>query len=562
MRSSAGLRTLASAMSRVAAIALDAADVHVVQRLIDRGELPFLRALRERSARYALRSDRLYRGTLIWEAFLTGREDVGHWAASGFAFEPDTYACFQVGPLGTMPFYERAPGIAPIAIDVPHLSPSGSGVRVCWGGHVLNRVRGSVPRGLLREIDEQFGGNPAFRADHLYAWHRREYVESLGGALVEGARRRIDIAEWLQRRYRDWNLILVAMSEGHSAGENFGHTLDEAHPLASTPTADLAWQKLVEVYRALDDAVSRFAATLPQDTALLVFGLHGMAINDADLPSQALLPELLYRLQRGRSRLREVDQQQWRGAGCPPVVPKSAVTWKQHMDSRWRGSRPGRSSFRRLARRVLPDAVLDARRRHQERGTSAVDGESAGPDETKRGHPKLDGSVPSWYRESWPEQGAFALPTFSDARVRINLQGRELHGVVPLDEYAQFCSRVEAWLRASRDARTGRPAVSDVCSTGDHDLLDPEGPDADLIVQWAPGVDAIVHPDVGAIGPYPFRRTGGHTPHGFAWLSGPGIEPGEHGERLARDVPPTILTLLGHPVPPDIHGTPLLSRSR
>jgi hypothetical protein len=106
-------------MSRVAAIALDAADVHVVQRLIDRGELPFLRALRERSARFQLRRDTLYRGTLIWEAFLAGREDVGHWGGSGFAFEPDSYACFQVGPLGTTPFFERATGIAPIAVDVP-----------------------------------------------------------------------------------------------------------------------------------------------------------------------------------------------------------------------------------------------------------------------------------------------------------------------------------------------------------------------------------------------------------------------------------------------------------
>jgi predicted AlkP superfamily phosphohydrolase/phosphomutase len=549
-------------MSRVAAIALDAADVHVVQHLIDRGELPFLGALRARSARYELRSDDLYRSTLLWESFLAGREDARNGAGGGFVFEPDAYASFPVGALGTTPFYEQAPGIVPIAIDVPHLSPSGSGVRVCsWGGHVLTSVRGSVPRGLLHEIDEQFGPHPAFGADHAYAWHRREYVESLGDALAEGARRRIEVAGWLQQRFRDWNLILVALTEAHSAGENFGHTFDEAHPLASIPTAALAWRKLVDVYRALDDAVGRFAATLPEDTALLVFALHGMTVNDADLPSQVLLPELLYRLQRGRSRLRDVDQQKWRRAGCPPVVPKSAVTWKQHLDAQWKGARPGRSGFRRRGRRLLPNAVLDARQRHTERESRVVPGQSAAAEDTDRGHRKLDGSVPSWYRQAWPELRAFALPTFSDARVRINLQGRERRGVVPLDEYGRFCAKVEAWVRSSRDARTGRPAVVDVCSNRAHDPLDPEGPDADLVVRWAAGVDAIVHPDVGTIGPYPFRRTGGHTPHGFAWLSGPGIEPGGQGERLTRDVPPTILSLLGQPVPHYIDGTPLLSRS-
>jgi predicted AlkP superfamily phosphohydrolase/phosphomutase len=549
-------------LSRVAAIALDAADVHVVQHLIDRGELPFLRAVRAGSARYGLRSDALYRSTLLWEAFLAGREDAGSWAGGGFVFEPDSYASFQVGALGTMPFYEQAPGIVPISIDVPHLSPTGSGVRVCsWGGHVLTS-RGSVPRGLLHEIDEQFGPHPAFRADRAYAWHRREYVESLGDALAEGARRRIEVAGWLQERFPDWNLIFVALSEAHSAGENFGHTLDEAHPLASIPTAALAWQKLVEVYRALDDAVGRFAATLPEDTALLVFALHGMTVNDADLPSQALLPELLYRLQRGRSRLLDVDQQKWRRAGFPPVVPKSAVTWMQHLDSRWKGARPGGSGFRRLGRRFLPNAVLDARQRHVERGSRVVPSESAASDESDRGHRKLDGSVPSWYREAWPELRAFALPTFSDARVRINLQGRERCGVVPRDEYGRFCAEVEAWVRSSRDARTGRPAVEDVSSPRAGDPLDPEGPDADLVVRWAPGVDAIVHPEVGTIGPYPFRRTGGHTPYGFAWLSGPGIDPGEQGERLARDVPSTILSLLGQQVPHGIDGRPLLSRSQ
>jgi predicted AlkP superfamily phosphohydrolase/phosphomutase len=546
-------------MSRVAAIALDAADAHVIQHLTDRGELPFLASLRARSARYEIRSDALYRSTLLWEAFLAGREDERDRTGGGFVFEPDSYTSFPAGALGTVPFYERAPGIVPIAIDVPHLSPSGNGVRVClWGGHVLTSVRGSVPRALLNEIDEQFGPHPAFGADNVYAWHRREYVESLGDALAEGARRRIEVAGWLQQRFPDWNLMLVAMSEAHSAGENFGHTLDDGHPLASSPTAALAWQKLFDVYRALDDAVGSFAATLPEDTALLVFALHGMTVNDADLPSQVLLPELLYRLQRGRSRLRDVDQEKWRRAGCPPVTPKPAVTWKQHLDSRWKGRRPGRSGVRRLARQVLPNAWIDAVKHHMERGRRAPD-ESGATDETDRGHRTPDGSIPSWYRGDWPELRAFALPSSSDSRVRINLQGRERRGLVPLDEYGPFLSQVETWVRSSRDGRTGRPAVDDVCSNRAHDPLDPEGPDADLVFRWAPGVDAIVHPDVGTIGPYPFRRTGGHTPHGFAWLSGPGIEPGEHGERLARDVPPTILTLLGHPVPHDIHGTPLLS---
>src|SRR5262249_61694751 len=122
-------------MPRVAAIALDAAEIDVLDDLIDRGEVPALGALRDRSARYRLRSDSLYRGTLVWEAFLAGRDDVGHSTGGGFSFASDSYTCFEGGPPGTTPFYERAPGIGAIPLAVPHRAPSARGVRVPgWGG--------------------------------------------------------------------------------------------------------------------------------------------------------------------------------------------------------------------------------------------------------------------------------------------------------------------------------------------------------------------------------------------------------------------------------------------
>lgn len=544
------------AVSRVAAIGLDAAELGFVEQLIDQGELPHLAAIRARSARYELRNDQLYRGTTVWEAFLAGREDAGHRDAGGFAFEPESYSPEHVRALGTTPFYERPDRIVPIALDVPHLTPTGDGVRVCcWGGHILGSARASVPSELLPEIDERFGPHPAFNADHVYAWHRPEYVEQLGRDLAAGARQRVEVAGWLQERVRDWNLLLVVMSEAHSAGENFGHALGPAHPLANVATAALAREQLVAVYRALDDAVGRFAASLPEGTALVVFALHGMTVNDADLPSQVLLPELLYRAQRGHARMRDLDHARWRRAGCPPVVPRPAATWKEHVAGRWKGTRPGGSrGLRRVGRRVVPDAVLEARRRRTRR-----DQDVDAPDDATSG---VNGQVPCWYRAAWPELRAFALPTFSDPQVRINLEGRERHGVVAVEDYERACSEVEGWLGSCRDARTGLPAVADMTLPRADDPLDPLAPDADVVVHWRPGVDAIVHPEVGTIGPFPFRRTGGHTPHGFAWLSGPGIGSGDRGERPARDVPPTILSLLGRPVPSDVDGTPIATSSR
>jgi hypothetical protein len=75
-------------------------------------------------------------------------------------------------------------------------------------------------------------------------------------------------------------------------------------------------------------------------------------------------------------------------------------------------------------------------------------------------------------------------------------------------------------------------------------------------------VDAFDHPEVGTIGPFPFRRTGGHRPGGFVLVAGPGIPPVELGTHDALDVPATVAALAGgdltglegRPLPLDARG--------
>jgi hypothetical protein len=83
--------------------------------------------------------------------------------------------------------------------------------------------------------------------------------------------------------------------------------------------------------------------------------------------------------------------------------------------------------------------------------------------------------------------------------------------------------------------------------------------EADLIFVWN-GPLAFEHPALGRIGPVPFRRTGGHTgPYGMAYLRGPDIAAGDRGVRSSFDVAPTVIGLLGEPVPHGTSGTSLLA---
>ena len=163
------------------------------------------------------------------------------------------------------------------------------------------------------------------------------------------------------------------------------------------------------------------------------------------------------------------------------------------------------------------------------------------------------------YRQHWPLMRAFALPSFYDGQVRLNVEGREGSGVVPQSRYGQACHEVEALLGECRDPRSGRAAVADVVRLRDGDPLSPDGHVGDLQVRWSGPLEALEHPRWGTVGPLPYRRTGGHGPNGFAFVAGPRIEPCDLGLRDALDVTPTILALLGRPVDPRCEGSPLVA---
>ena len=139
---------------------------------------------------------------------------------------------------------------------------------------------------------------------------------------------------------------------------------------------------------------------------------------------------------------------------------------------------------------------------------------------------------------------AFALPTYSLGRVRINLRGRERDGVVLPDRYGAACDEVEAILRACRNPRTRRPIVVDVARVRGSDPMDPGGPSADLVVTWTDCPDALEHPNAGVVGPLPYGRTGAHGPGGFLMVTGPGIPVSSSDPRPATALTSIVRGLL------------------
>ncbi len=155
-----------------------------------------------------------------------------------------------------------------------------------------------------------------------------------------------------------------------------------------------------------------------------------------------------------------------------------------------------------------------------------------------------------WYGDLWPRMRAFALPSFAEGYVRVNLAGREREGIVPpepvrgrlrRDGGAPPRAARRPHRAAGRERGPADPAAAP--TTGRSEL-----PDADLVVCWNSGAwDVVNSPAVGRIGPVPFGRTGSHVNRGFIAVRGAGRRAwaADLADGRVTDVAATILDLAG-----------------
>lgn len=544
-------------MRRVAAIAVDAAEWWYLERLLDRGLLPNLARLRDRSVRATLETPEAYRSELVWARFLTGREplDDRDWAVS-VTFDPETYDVGINTASTRPPFFAGVPGTTVVALDlihaVPH--PDVEGVQVVgWGSHSPMWPRTSRPAGLLAEIDRRFGHNPAFDNDFDPAWHAPDYARRLGDACIEGMRRRVDIAEWLLReRQPDWNLFLTCISEFHSVGHQLWFGIDESHPLHQVEELrGLAAEIVERVTVEVDRAIGRLLELVGDDTAIVLFAMHGFQPAD-DLASTLLMPELFHRQHHGGAGLlADPDQDMWRRRGMPPVVLAPHQHIGHHIAAAFADGTVDR--LKRGVLRAIPEPIESAVRRAVGKPFPLVgrmDAEVPAETEDVTDEVLAATSRPPtyepayWYRRHWSHQRFFALPSFADGHVRVNLRGRERAGLVAKEDYQDALVAAEALLRATCDPRTGRSIVDHVLRMRADDPFDPDGPDSDLLVVFDGAPDAFEHPALGLIGPFPHLRASHHSARGFVLVSGSGVEPRHLGTRSSSDLTPTVLALL------------------
>lgn len=527
---------------------LDAFDAALSDKLIAEGRLKGLARLKANAARFPLEhgpeGKARYTG-LTWEHFSSGRQPATSEKWSVITFDPATYGASQSHATET-PFLAHVDAKC-VVFDAPYWNmramPNGVGV-VGWSGHDTGVSLHAQPPALYDEMVERFGGPLDHGHLNTMVYPSVEQTQEMAKDLEAEAAKRGDITEWLlSERFQEWDVAVIGFGETHDAIELFCHGALPDHPLAGTPSAEAARAGVIAVYEAVSAQIERVMDRFP-DANFVAFTMHGMGENDTDVPTMLLLHEVLFRAQFDQPLFRSRDD--WRGAEHPQLG----------VNEPWEGSviqameHPQKS----LAERAVRKAARVAKK--------LLPGAAPAPATA----PESDEAMSvTWmpahqYARYWEKMDAFALPAYFDGRVRVNLIGREAKGRVPIERYEDELNRIETLLRELRVLGADMPAVKEISRPWTGDPREMPGTLADLHILWTGWMAGVEHPKLGAIGPAPARRTGGHSGgYGALYIKSARLAPGEYPLRSSFDVAPSIIDLMGHVRPNSIDGESVLA---
>jgi predicted AlkP superfamily phosphohydrolase/phosphomutase len=324
--------------------------------------------------------------------------------------------------------------------------------------------------------------------------------------LAECTRQRTKYAEHLLRT-RPWKVATVVYVGPDRIQHRMWDILSDEFVVFPRNAETLRLKEQAERYMTLLDAcVGQLLATVTPDTDVLVVSDHGFGPH------------------RGRLKIN-----QWL-ARHGLLVPA------------WRRGKVGRL--------LVALDVLRLRRR-----TGAMLARLA----SLRGKKKQDGQRPFWRWINWAKTRAY-VPSVDESGVYVNLQGREVHGSVPAEEYEQVRDEILACLAQLRHPQTGEPMVTragrrEEILHGDH--LDNA---ADVLFELQ---DLECITDLRLVGPL-FEPaswsswTGMHRFEGILIAGGPRIRAGASLTKPEIvDIAPTVLHLCGLAAPSHMDGRTL-----
>lgn len=511
-------QAVAQADTPVFMVGIDGADWQLVQRLIAQGQLPVLAELMRQGCYGELDSPADEYAGGVWPDFYTGQPVAQHGIYHNKLWRQQHMRCEIPTDhwLGTRPFYENLSdqGYRVCVLDMPMvlgLPRELNGIYLGgWGTHDLI-AKGATPHGLWQKLQSAYG-SPAMPAEHFGRQNVRSLLD-LRDQLLRANEQMTRIGSDLLGA-EAWDFGCIIFGGAHRAGHYLWD--DSQLEKASVGERQMISAALEEIYIACDRALEQLLSVAPDNALKIVFAVHGMKQNHGwgDL-GNGLLEEIFHSSRQQR--------------------PKRGLLYQLRRRLPFQLVRP-------LLTR-LPSVITDR-------------------------------LVELWSANmyDWQTTPYFPLPMDQAGYIRINLRGREKHGIVePGEQYEKLCEELEQYLLSLKDADTGRAIVGRVSHAWRDAPQDASARDVlpDLVVVWGelsarqcqrvvsdqlPDFDFKM-PEYNLSG-----RSGNHAGYGWFVAHGPGLtnkglaNKGRVNGYSIRDLAPSVFHSMGASLPVQFEG--------
>jgi predicted AlkP superfamily phosphohydrolase/phosphomutase len=507
-------------MMRVFVLGLDGATWDVLRPLVERGHLPRLARLVAQGAAGTLHSVFPPLSPVAWTAVMTGKN-------------PGKSAIFEFLESAHNPFATRVNSSRSIQADLLWEIARRHGKVSVVGGIPLSypprQPQAFAPGFFLGDFLSPAGA-PDFTSDPaLFAELERAVgpYRPWSSAVHDGGREAetlTDLTALLDQHLKavrflmdrcEWDLFLFNLMAIDRIQHELWHAWDPSHPAAQGRDLAALRTGLIAFWRRLDEGIGAIVDALPPESALLVLSDHGFG------PIAWYVNFNVWLLERGDLALKDssyVRQKRWfYELGVTPEW-----FYQRMVRLRLAGQRVSRFRGKQMSPLERLAQSLFLSRRH-------VD---------------------------WARTRAYAQGNFG--QIFLNIRGRQPQGCVDPADVRPLLDDLKAALRAIPHPETGQPLVERVYERdelyhGPHAGL---APDLTVVIgDWRYRTIGLHDFTTNRLIAPAFGPTGDHRMEGILVASGPPFPPGAApAQATLLDVAPTILHLLGIPVPDDMDG--------
>lgn len=503
---------------KVFVIGLDGATFDLLKPWIEEGKLPNLARLLQKGAWGNLESTVPYNSPVAWSSFITGKNPGKHGIFNFGYYENDSYDTKLVHSLTRkgksfwtiLGEYGKKVGIINVPVTYPPEEVNGFLISGLMAPEVNEKI--CFPRGLYRELMSKLGSLSikVYPRDFI----RRNRFDQFFDKIMTVIDQRYAVVNYLIQN-KPWDFFCVVFSTTDHVQHYFWRHMDPDHPLHQ-PSVSLKYKScILRVHQKIDTIIGDLIGKLGANTTVIIMSDHGMGANGdkAVFLNNWLAQEgLLY---YGDSTHRRFN-----------LKKKLVLLGKKYLPRKYKGKLRQVSWLSARTHSIYRDMNMD-----------------------------------------WERTRAFS----DDNRgtIWINLKGRHPGGIVePGSEYENLRDFIIQRLRDFTDPENGERVFQHVLKREDIYWGELVANAPDIILHQGNRKYAYIHQSsTAASHTLLFKklsqeemkenavRDADHRQEGILILNGPYIKKGyQITDAKIMDLAPTILYLMGVPIPKDIDG--------